>query len=44
MCKMCSCAVAGADLRKGQGLRGSRQGEEKAGITHFNGSLVLDYL
>lgn len=44
MCEMHSCAIAGADLRKGQGLRGSRQGEEKAGIIHFNGSLVLDHL
>ena len=44
MCEMCSRTIAGADLRKGQGLRGSRQGEEKAGIIHFNGSFVLDHL
>lgn len=44
MCKMHSRAIAGADLRKGQGLRGSRRGEEKTGIIHFSGSLVLDHL
>lgn len=42
MCEMCNRAKA--DLRKGQGLRGSRQGEEKAGIINFYGSLVLDHL
>lgn len=44
MREMCSHAIAGTDLRKGQGLRGSRQGEEKARIIYFSGSLVLDHL